>query len=85
MQRTVDEILEYEKEAYDKVWFCNLMNNMRIIYDNESIEEIIEHRKEILDTYDHIPEDGYDKWSQGYWSGVLGTLRWVMGDEKNIY
>lgn len=85
MQRTVDEILQYEKEADDKVWYCSLMNNMHINYGDESIEEIIKRRQEILDTYIGVPEDGYDKWSQGYWSGVLGTLRWVMGDERNIY
>ena len=34
--------------------------------------------------YDDIPEDGYDTWERGYWNGIMGALRWVIGLEKNF-
>ena len=36
----------------------------------------------ILASYDDIPENGYDNLERGFWMGVLGTLRWVLGDEE---
>lgn len=49
----------------------------------------IEHDRQkavqrILSTYSDIPEDGYNDWKCGYWNGILGALRWAMGDEKNF-
>ena len=27
-------------------------------------------------------KEGFDTWECGFWNGVLGTLRWVLGDEE---
>ena len=77
--RKKQEILEYENEAFDKVW---LMRTHPC--DDEEIEE---RRKEaverILSTYEDIPEEGYTDWECGFWNGILATTRWVLGDEKD--
>ena len=70
--RSKKDLRKYEEEAFDKVWL------MRTSFTDHP--EV----KRILETYKDIPEDGYDDWECGYWNGVLGTLRWVLGDdEKN--
>ena len=76
--RSKKEIEYYEKEAFDKVW---LMRTHPC-----DIPEIEARRQEaverILNTYDDIPEDGYDDWSCGFWNGVMATCRWALGDEE---
>lgn len=67
------DILNYIDEAFDKVW---LMRNK----GNEGVAQV----KRILNTYDDIPENGYTDWECGYWNGILGALRWVLGDHKNF-
>lgn len=77
--RTEKEIKEYQNEACDKVWFMrsHACDNLEI--EKERIEEI--HR--VLNAYDDIPENGYDDWECGYWNGIMGALRWVLGEEKD--
>ena len=79
--RERDEIYDYLDEACDKIW---LMRSCVI-----SRKEAIDDRgynavKRIFSTYDDIPEDGYTDWECGYWNGILGALRWVLGNEKNF-
>ena len=38
----------------------------------------------IFSTYNDIPEDGYTDWECGYWNGIMGALRWVLGDDKDF-
>lgn len=77
--RRVKEIKEYMDEAFDKVW---LMRTHPC--DISSIEkERVKNVQRILETYPDIPEDEYTNWESGYWNGILGALRWVLGDEKN--
>lgn len=79
--RSRDEISEYLKEADDKVW---LMRNCSIA-DKEPVHEV--SRKgvmRIFETYRDIPKDGYTDWECGYWNGIMGALRWVLGDEKDF-
>jgi hypothetical protein len=79
-KRSVNEIVEYQEEAFDKVWL------MRSCYIPEKIpvNEVGRPGMErIFNMYDDIPEDGYTDWDCGYWNGILGALRWVLGDEKN--
>lgn len=79
-KRTNKEILEYMDEAFDKVW---LMRSHPV--DDPVIEaKRLLAVKRILKTYDDIPEDEYSKWECGYWNGILGALRWVLGDEKDF-
>lgn len=78
-KRTNSEIKEYMEEAFDKVW---LMRTHPC--DDPEIElKRKENMKRILDTYDDIPEE-YTTWECGYWNGILGALRWVLGEEKNF-
>ena len=77
-RRSEQELVDYEKEAFDKVW---LMRTSPC--DNPEIEARRQAAVErILATYDDIPEEGYNDWEYGYWSGVMATLRWVLGDEE---
>lgn len=76
--RSEEEILMYEKEASEKVWL------MRTVpCDNAKIEKSRQAAvQRILTVYDDIPQKGYSDWECGYWNGVLGALRWVLGDEE---
>lgn len=79
--RDPDEIYEYLNEAFDKVW---LMRS-RPCDEHPDIEANRQIAvKRILRTYDDIPVNGYSDWECGYWNGIMGALRWVMGDEKNF-
>ena len=77
--KTKKDLLAYHQEADDKVWLMRC-------YDFKTKQPIYEVSRpaceRILATYDDIPEDGYDNWERGFWMGVLGTLRWVLGDEE---
>lgn len=69
------------EEAFDKVW---LMRNC-CIASKEPVHEVSRSGMErILNYYDDIPEKGYDDWECGYWNGILGALRWVLGNEKDF-
>mgnify|MGYP003290882858 CR=1 FL=1 len=74
--RNTKDIIKYMDEACDKVW---LMRNV-----GRGREESVENIQRILNTYGDIPEDGYTDWECGYWNGILGALRWVLGDEKDF-
>ena len=78
--RKFDEIEAYEEEAFDKVWLMRT----RPCDDPEIEDRRFKAVERILSTYDDIPEDGYSDWECGYWNGILGALRWVMGDEKDF-
>lgn len=79
-KRTDSDIVAYEKEAYDKVWLMRTHTA-----DNPSVEGArLANVERILESYDDIPEDGYSEWECGYWNGVMGALRWLMGDEKHF-
>lgn len=76
--RTEKQIIEYLDEAFDKVW---LMRTHPC--ENKEIEEKrLKAIERIFNQYEDIPEDGYSDWECGYWNGVLGTLRWVLGEEE---
>lgn len=77
-KRTAREILKYIEETYDKVWLSST---------NSSNDPDIETRRldaiyRIKSAYPEIPDRGYTVWECGYLSGVLGALRWVMGEER---
>lgn len=79
--RDQDEIVEYLDEAFDKVW---LMRNCRISTRNPINEKSRNGMNRILKEYSDIPKDGYTDWECGYWNGIMGALRWVLGDEKDF-
>lgn len=78
--RNTKEIQDYMEEAFDKVW---LMRSHPA--DNPAIEKgRLESIERVLNTYDDIPEEGYTDWDCGYWNGILGALRWVLGAERDF-
>lgn len=79
--RERDEIHKYLDEAWDKVW---LMRSC-VISRKEAVNAAgLAGIERIFKTYDDIPEEGYTDWECGYWNGILGALRWVLGSEKDF-
>lgn len=79
--RDEDEIVRYCKEAEDKVWLMRTHpcdEHPDIEADRQTAV------KRILNTYDDIPYKGYTDWECGYWNGIMGALRWVLGEEKDF-
>lgn len=77
-KRTVKEILKYIEEAYDKVWLSSTISSSDPDIEMKQLDEIYR----IKNDYPNIPDRGYTVWECGYLSGVLGALRWVMGEDK---
>lgn len=78
--RSLKDIQKYEKEAFDKVWLMRTHPE-----ENRVVEEARRRNIErILDTYHDIPKDGYTEWECGYWNGIMGALRWVMGTARDF-
>lgn len=77
VMKTEGEILVYLKEASDKVWYMRSSS-----CDIPDIEK--RRLKAITRVEKDYPEvkKGFDDWECGFWNGVLGTLRWVLGDEE---
>ncbi len=86
--RTLSEILEAEREYFDKVWY------VRSLIHDEKVErgeaqpltpEILEGRdgarKRIEDHYGADEVGPWDDWGWGFVNGKLSALRWVLGDE----
>ena len=77
LKRNKKEIDKYLDEVFDKVWYMRSRPC--------DIPEIEENRlKAIKKVEEKYPEvlDGFDDWDCGFYNGVLGTLRWVLGDEE---
>ena len=79
--RTREEIEKYKTEACDKVW---LMRSYDIKNGRARDSVAIPGINRIMSTYSDIPRDGYSDWDCGYWNGIMGALRWVLGDEKDF-
>ncbi|MGH3549663.1 MAG: PIN domain-containing protein [Pseudonocardiaceae bacterium] len=85
--RTLDEILEAEKEFFDRVWYeRSLLHTYRYEHGNE--EGITEAQYQVsLDAQARVkarrpdlrPVESNFEW--GMWNGKLSTLRWVLGSE----
>ena len=76
--RSIKELKEYEQEAFDKVWLMRTRPCENVEIENNRQKAV----KRIQDTYDDIPEEGYDDWECGFWNGVMATCRWALGDEE---
>lgn len=77
IKKNKKEINEYLDEALDKVWYmrshpCDIPN-----IEEGRLKAIERIEKEYPET-----KEGFDDWECGFWNGVLGTLRWVLGDEE---
>ena len=79
--RTEHEMNAYLQEAHDKVWLMRSCNIARKKPVDEAGRDAMER---IFRKYDDIPKEGYNDWECGYWNGILGALRWVLGDERDF-
>lgn len=75
--RTEEEIIKYMDEAFDKVWYmrsrpCDIPD-----IEKGRLKSIKRIEKEFPEV-----KNGFDTWECGFWNGVLGTLRWVLGEEE---
>ena len=78
-KRKTKEILEYLEEAELKVWYMRSRPC--------DIPEIEEGRLKAIDRVEkEYPEvlDGFSDWDCGYWNGILGALRWVLKEDKDM-
>jgi hypothetical protein len=87
--RTLAEIIQAEKEFFDKVWYVRsvvhdddereLPNEIRtgMVANRERVEA--EHGRDEL--WKAIGPGREEAWQYGYISGKLATLRWVLGSE----
>lgn len=75
--RTEEEIIKYMNEAFDKVWYMRSRP-----CDIPDIEKgRLKSIKRVEKEYPEVKK-GFDDWECGFWNGVLGTLRWVLGEEE---
>ena len=75
--RTEEEIIKYLGEALDKVWYMRSRH-----CDIPDIEKgRLKSIKRVEKEYPEVKK-GFDDWECGFWNGVLGTLRWVLGEEE---
>lgn len=75
--RTEEEIIKYMDEAFDKVWYMRSRP-----CDIPDIEKgRLKSIKRVEKEYPEVKK-GFDDWECGFWNGVLGTLRWVLGEEE---
>lgn len=85
--RPLDEILEYEEEAFDMVWLVRsfgLLANGDLDNSPPDIADAAKKNiKRICESHGIQSADDISEWEYGYWSGILSTLRWVLGEDKD--
>lgn len=87
--RSKKEIVEYMNEAWDRVWLnrkYNLFYDMMAGTTNlteDQLKAVMKATNEVIEKYNIQNDDGnLDDWDYGFWSGVLATTRWVLGEES---
>ena len=90
--RKKKEIDEYMNEAFDIVWLVrtiSLLEEGRL--DDTPSDIINEAQKQVARICENLDINSkeellthFSDWEYGYWSGILATLRWVMGEEKDM-
>lgn len=78
--RHISDIIKYQDEAFDKVWLMRTHPSSDASIEEKRLKAV----ETIMAKYDDIPNDGFTDWECGYWNGVLGALRWVLGSEKDM-
>jgi hypothetical protein len=86
--RTLSEILEAEKEFFDKVWYVRklILQEKIELGEEEPLSVAIEERmseamREIEERYGVDNVGPWDDWGWGFVHGKLSALRWVLGSE----
>lgn len=87
--RSKKEIVEYMNEAWDRVWLNRKYN---LFYDmmagttsltEDQLKGIMKVVDDVIEKYNIQNDDGnLGDWDYGFWSGVLATTRWVLGEES---
>lgn len=75
--RNEKEINKYLDEAFDKVWYMRT----HPCDDNEIERKRLEAIRRIEKEYPEV-KDGFNEFTCGFWNGVMGTLRWVLGEDE---
>lgn len=78
-KRKTKEILEYLEEAELKVWYMR----SRPCKEKEIEKTRKEALKKVQEQYPEVLE-GFDDWECGYWNGIMGALRWVLKEDKDM-
>ena len=77
--RKEKQILKYLEEAEMKVWYMRSRPC--------DIPEIEKGRltaiKKVEKKYPEVLE-GFDDWECGYWNGIMGALRYTLGEDKDM-
>jgi PIN domain len=86
--RTFAEILEAEKEYYDKIWYVRKLILLEKIeagerepLDPDLSEGMHAAMREIEKRYGRKNVGPWDDWGWGFVHGKLSALRWVLGSE----
>jgi hypothetical protein len=86
--RTLTEILEAEKEFFDKIWYVRklILQEKVELGEAEPLGAALEERmndamREIEDRYGVDNVGPWDDWGWGFVNGKLSALRWVLGSE----
>ena len=75
--RNEKEINKYLDEAFDKVWYMRT----HPCDDNEIERKRLEAIRRIEKEYPEV-KGGFNEFTCGFWNGVMGTLRWVLGEDE---
>lgn len=87
--RSKKEIVEYINEAWDRVWlnrkydlFCDVMVG-EVYLNKDQVTAIMKAVDNVIEKYNIQNDEGnLNDWDYGFWSGVLATTRWVLGEES---
>lgn len=86
--RTLGEILEAEREYFDKIWYVRSLIRAEKIEAGEReklspelTEQIRTSRRAIEERYGADNVGPWDDWGWGFVHGKLSALRWVLGSE----
>lgn len=73
------QILKYLEEAEMKVWYMRSRP-----CDIPKIEKgRLKAIKKVEKKYPEVLE-GFDDWECGYWNGIMGALRYALGEDKDM-
>jgi len=82
--RSQDEINDYLDEAFDKVWYCRTQVCDIPEMEQKRLEMVKRLKAKYGTELDELKDSIHSDWNYGYWSGILGALRWAVGEKKDF-
>lgn len=88
--RTKKEIDEYKNEATKRMQTLRNQEdiekslNLADSINDDELKKIQEELCYVCKEYDIDFYNSVNDWYSGYWTGVLSTLKWVVGGEKDF-